>query len=96
MSRPRWHQFNKWPDYLKRISRCVVLVTVPLLIGTLRGTTTMAMVADARGFGASKKRGSLRIHKTTAADIWGYAILAVLVVGALVLNHLGIGARYYG
>ena len=87
---------QQWPDYVKRISRCVVLVTVPLLIGTLRGTTTMAMVADARGFGASKKRGSLRIHKTTAVDIWGYAILGVLVVGALVLNHLGIGARYYG
>jgi len=96
MSRPRWHQLNRWPEYAKRLSRCVVLVTVPLLIGTLRGTTTMAMVADARGFGASKKRGSLRVHKTTAVDIWGYAILAVLVVGALVLNHLGIGARYYG
>jgi len=54
------------------------------------------MVADARGFGATKRRGSLRTHKTTAVDIWGYAILAVLVVGALVLNHLGIGARYYG
>ena len=96
MSRPRWHQFNRWPDYARRLSRCVVLVTVPLLIGTLRGTTTMAMVADARGFGAAKRRGSLRVHKTTAVDIWGYAILAVLVVGALVLNHLGIGARYYG
>jgi energy-coupling factor transport system permease protein len=74
----------------------VVLVTVPLLVGTLRGTTTMAMVADARGFGTVKRRGSLRVHKTTAVDIWGYAILATLVVGALVLNHLGIGARYYG
>jgi energy-coupling factor transport system permease protein len=96
MSRPQWYQVTKWPDYAKRLSRCVVLVTVPLLIGTLRGTTTMAMVADARGFGASKKRGSLRVHKTTAVDIWGYVILGVLVVGALVLNHLGIGARYYG
>ena len=96
MSRPRWHQFTKWPDYAKRLSRCVVLVTVPLLIGTLRGTTTMAMVADARGFGASKKRGSLRVHKTTAADVWGYAVLVALVVTALVLNHLNIGARYYG
>ncbi len=96
MSRPRWHQFNRWPEYAKRLSRCVILVTVPLLIGTLRGTATMAMVADARGFGATKRRGSLRTHKTTAVDIWGYAILAVLVVGALVLNHLGIGARYYG
>jgi len=61
MSRPHWYQFNMWPDYVKRICRCVVLVTVPLLIGTLRGTTTMAMVADARGFGASKKRGSLSL-----------------------------------
>ena len=77
MSRPRWHQFSRWPDYAKRLSRCVVLVTVPLLIGTLRGTTTMAMVADARGFGASKRRGSLRVHKTTAVDVWGYVILAV-------------------
>jgi energy-coupling factor transport system permease protein len=96
MSRPRWYQFTKWPEYAKRLSRCVVLVTVPLLVGTLRGTTTMAMVADARGFGASKKRGSLHPHKTTPVDIWGYAILGTLVVGAIVLNHLGIGARYYG
>ena len=65
--------------------------------GTLtHRSSPVAMVADARGFGATKRRGSLRTHKTTAVDIWGYAILAVLVVGALVLNHLGIGARYYG
>jgi energy-coupling factor transporter transmembrane protein EcfT len=56
----------------------------------------MAMVADARGFGASKRRGSLHVHKTTAVDVWGYAILVTLVVTALVLNHLNIGARYYG
>jgi energy-coupling factor transport system permease protein len=96
MSRPRWYQLTRWPDYARRLARCVVLVTVPLLVGTLRGTTTMAMVADARGFGASKRRGSLRVHKTSAVDIWGYAILITLVVAALVLNHLNIGARYYG
>ena len=96
MSRPQWYQLTRWPDYAKRLSRCVVLVTVPLLIGTLRGTTTMAMVADARAFGASKRRGSLRVHRTTAVDVWGYAILIALVAGALVLNHLNIGARYYG
>jgi energy-coupling factor transport system permease protein len=96
MSRPRWHQFGQWPDYAKRLSRCVVLVTVPLLVGTLRGTTTMAMVADARGFGASKRRGSLRVHKTTAVDVWGYVILAALVAAAIVLNHFNIGARLYG
>jgi energy-coupling factor transport system permease protein len=96
MSRPRWHQFRQWPDYAKRLSRCVLLVTVPLLVGTLRGTTTMAMVADARGFGASKRRGSLRVHKTSAVDVWGYVILAALVAAAIVLNHFNIGARLYG
>ena len=96
LSRPKWHQFTRWPDYATRLSRCVVLVTVPLLVGTLRGTTTMAMVADARGFGAARRRGSLRVHKTSAVDIWGYAILVTLVVTALVLNHLNIGARIYG
>lgn len=96
MSRPRWHQVRKWPDYAKRLSRCVVLVTVPLLIGTLRGTTTMAMVADARGFGASKRRTSLRVHRTTAVDVWGYVILVALVVAAILLNHFNVGARYYG
>jgi energy-coupling factor transport system permease protein len=45
LSRPHWYQFTKLPDYVKRLARCVVLVTVPLLISTLRGTTTMAMVA---------------------------------------------------
>ena len=96
LSRPRWFQVAQWPDYVRRLARCVVLITVPLLVGTLRGTATMAMVADARGFGANRRRGSLRVHKTTAVDVWGYIILIVLVLGALILNHLHIGARYYG
>jgi energy-coupling factor transport system permease protein len=83
-------------DYIRRLAHCVVIITVPLLVGTLRGTATMAMVADARGFGVRKRRGSLRVHKTTAVDVWGYLILIALVLGALILNHLNIGARYYG
>ena len=96
LSRPRWFQVDRWSDYVRRISRCVVLVTVPLLVGSLRGTTTMAMVADARGFGASKRRGSLRVHRRTAVDVCGYVVLVVLVVAAIVLNHFHIGARTYG
>ena len=79
----------------RRVSRCVVLITVPLLVGSLRGTTTMAMVADARGFGANRKRGSLRVHRTTAVDVAGYVILVALVGTAIVLNHFHIGARPY-
>jgi energy-coupling factor transport system permease protein len=95
MSRPRWFQLRKWPDYVKRMCRCVVLITVPLLVGSLRGTTTMAMVADARGFGAKKRRGSLQEHPLTAYDVGGYVILVLLVGTAIVLNHFHIGARPY-
>jgi energy-coupling factor transport system permease protein len=96
LSRPRWYRVTRWPDYVRRLSRCVVLITVPLLVGTLRGTTTMAMVADARGFGAARRRGSLKQHQIAAIDIWGYAVLIALVATALVLNYLHIGARLYG
>src|SRR6266567_1172079 len=96
LSRPRWFEFGRWLGYVRRVGRCVVLITVPLLVGTLRGTTTMAMVADARGFGVHRKRGSLRVHQLTAVDIGGYAVLVLLVGGALVLNHLHIGASQYG
>jgi energy-coupling factor transport system permease protein len=96
LSRPRWHQFGQWLGYVRRAGRCVVLITVPLLVGTLRGTTTMAMVADARGFGANRRRGSLQQHRLTTVDVWGYVILVVLVVTALLLSHFHIGARVYG
>ena len=95
LSRPRWFEVTRWPDYARRLGRCIVIITVPLLVGTLRGTTTMAMVADARGFGANRRRGSLRVHRRTAVDVWGYVVLVLLVATALVLNHLHIGARIY-
>jgi energy-coupling factor transport system permease protein len=95
LSRPRWFQVNKWADYVKRVGRCVVIVTVPLLVGSLRGTTTMAMVADARGFGASRQRGSLKEHRLTKVDIAGYIVLVLLVGTAIVLSHFHIGARPY-
>jgi energy-coupling factor transport system permease protein len=96
LSRPRFIEVRKWPDYVRRVCRCVVIVTVPLLVGSLRGTATMAMVADARGFGVNARRGSLQEHRTTAVDIWGYAILFTLVVTAIVLSIFHIGARTYG
>ena len=96
LSRPRWLEFGQWPGYARRVGRCVVLITVPLLVGTLRGTTTMALVADARGFGANRRRGSLRVHELTAVDVGGYVILVLLVAGALVLNHFQSAPRTYG
>jgi energy-coupling factor transport system permease protein len=95
LSRPRWYQVTRWFEYVRRVCRCVVLITVPLLAGSLRGTATMAMVADARGFGVNRKRGSIVVHKMTAVDIGGYVVLVLLVGGAIVLDHFGIGARAY-
>ena len=34
LSRPRGFQVAGWPDYVRRAGRCVVLITVPLLVGT--------------------------------------------------------------
>jgi energy-coupling factor transport system permease protein len=95
LSRPRWFQVRLWPDYVKRLSRCIVIITVPLLVGSLRGTATMAMVADARGFGVNRRRGSFQEHPLTKYDVAGYVILVLLVGGAIVLNHFRIGARPY-
>jgi energy-coupling factor transport system permease protein len=95
MSRPRWFQVRQFPDYVKRLSRCIVIITVPLLVGSLRGTTTMAMVADARGFGVNRRRGSLQEHPVTKFDVAGYVILVALLGTAFVLNHFHIGARPY-
>ena len=95
LSRPRWYQVPMWWDYVRRVRRCVVLITVPLLVGSLRGTTTMAMVADARGFGVHRRRGSLREHRLTAVDVGGYVVLVLLVGAAIVLTHFHIGARPY-
>ncbi len=46
---------------------------------------------------SAPRRCSARcVHTLTPVDIGGYAVLVMLVGGALILNHLHIGARYYG
>ncbi|MCL2419679.1 MAG: energy-coupling factor transporter transmembrane protein EcfT [Conexibacteraceae bacterium] len=96
LSLPGWRHPGQWLPFAKRVVNATVLITVPLLIGVLRNTSTMAMVADARGFGANKRRTSVREHQRSTADILGYGILATLVVGAFVLNELHIGNRQFG
>lgn len=96
LSRPSWRQPRRWPAFAGRAANATVLITVPLLIGVLRNTSTMAMVADARGFGANPRRTSLREHERTRADVIGYAILVGLILGAVALNQLHIGGRRYG
>ena len=94
LSAPRWWRLWEWPDYLRRVLIAIPTVTVPLLIGSLRATSVMAMVADARAFGASPgKRTLLKEHRTSAADLVAWCLLVLVVVVVLVLVGLHIGTR---
>jgi len=91
LSRPKWWQIQQWPNYMRRVAVAIPTVTVPLLIGALRGTGVMAMVADARAFGASESRTMLKEHVITSTDrvAWGALTTLVVVVVTLVSFHIG-------
>ena len=93
LTRPRWYQVYLWPDYIVRVVGSLPTVTVPLLIGSLRSTSVMAMVVDARAFGSHKERTMLREHETSRADIIAVTALALLVVLVVVMLSLHIGNR---
>jgi energy-coupling factor transport system permease protein len=90
---PRWWQVHRWFPYLGRVIGVLPIVTIPLLINALRTTSVMAMVVDARAFGAFPRRTSLRVHRTTFADIIGWVLLVALAAGVVVLNILHIANR---
>ena len=90
---PRWWQIREWPGYIGRVFACIPIVTVPLLIDSLRSTSVMAMVADARAFGSRPERTVLREHQRTTADVIAAAALISLIVIVVLLVVLHIGNR---
>jgi energy-coupling factor transport system permease protein len=92
LSLPRW-QFWRWPGYISRVIGLLPVVTIPLLINALRNTSTMAMVVDARAFGAQPRRTSLRVHRVGVADVLGWALLVLVIAAVIVLNVLGLANR---
>ncbi len=93
LSRPHWTRPWQWPGYLGRLLTCVPAVTVPLLVGALRSTGTMALVADARAFGVVATPTTLKTHRTRPADVAAAAFLAAVVLTAVTLVATGVGAR---
>ncbi len=79
--------------YIWRVFVCIPTVTVPLLISSLRATSVMAMVADARAFGSHKARTTLQEHQTTWADRIALGMLVALTLTVLILISLHIGNR---
>ncbi len=90
---PRWWQVHRWLPYLGRVIGVLPIVTIPLLINALRTTSVMAMVVDARAFGAFPRRTSLHVHRSTLADAVGWLLLVLLVGGVIVLNVLHLANR---
>jgi energy-coupling factor transport system permease protein len=88
-----WWEVQKWPGYIARAFMCIPIVTIPLLIGALRSTSTMAMVADARAFASQKQRTMLHEHQMTLADGIALGTLIALIVTISVLLILHIGNR---
>ncbi len=90
---PRWWQLRDWPGYIWRVFACVPIVTVPLLIDSLRSTSVMAMVADARAFDSRPERTVLREHTVTTADMIAFSALVGLTIIVVLLVVLHIGNR---
>ncbi len=90
---PRWWELRSLPGYLWRVFTCIPIVTIPLLIGSLRTTSVMAMVVDARAFGSHTQRTTLREHRITSADLIALTLLAALTLTVIMLVILHIGNR---
>jgi len=90
---PRWWQVHRWPGYFGRVVAVMPIITVPLLINALRNTSVLAMVVDARAFGAHQRRTSLRTHRVGSADVIGWLLLIALSGVVIILNILHIATR---
>ncbi len=90
---PRWWQVHLWPGYIGRVFMCIPIITVPLLISSLRSTSVMAVVADARAFGSNPKRTMLIEHQTTLADRVAIFLLLALIITVIILLVFHIGNR---
>ena len=90
---PKWWQVHLWPGYIGRVFMCIPIVTVPLLISSLRSTSVMAMVADARAFGSHPKPTMLVEHQVTWTDRIAIFLLLAVIVAVLILLIFHIGNR---
>jgi energy-coupling factor transport system permease protein len=87
----RWWRLGQTFDYARRMVRALPLLTVPILVGSLRGCGQMALVADARAFNVSKHRTTYRVVSWHRADYVALAVAGVVGSGVLALLATGHG-----
>jgi energy-coupling factor transport system permease protein len=93
-SRPeKWWRLGQLWAYGRRMVRALPLLTVPVLVGSLRGCGQMALVADSRAFGVSRRRTTYRQVTWTRADRVAIVAAGLVVAGACVVIVAG-GGRF--
>ncbi len=86
----RWWRPRELVDYARRLLQALPLLTVPILVGSLRGCRQMALVADSRALGVTSRRTTYRVVALSRADRVALVCGVLLVVGtALVISHGG-------
>lgn len=86
-----WWRIGETWDYGRRMVRALPLLTVPILVGSLRGCGQMALVADSRAFGVNRRRTTYRVVAWRTADRIALGAAAIVAVGTLVLDATGNG-----
>ncbi len=93
-SRPeKWWRLGQLWDYGRRMTRALPLLTVPILVGSLRGCGQMALVADSRAFGVNRWRTTYREVAWTRNDRIAVVAAVLLVAGTVVVMAMG-GGRF--
>lgn len=87
----KWWRLGQTWDYGRRMVRALPLLTVPVLVGSLRGCGQMALVADSRAFSLYKDRTTYRIVEWHREDIVALAFASLVGVGVLFLFFTGHG-----
>ncbi len=93
-SRPdRWWRPRQTVGYARRMLQALPLLTVPILVGSLRGCRQMALVADSRALGVTKQRSTYRTVALGVADRVALVCGVLLVAGTAVVINFG-GGRF--
>lgn len=85
-----WRPRQSW-DYARRMLRALPLLTVPILVGSLRGCGQMALVADSRAFNVHPRRSTYRVVAWRSEDKVALALGGLVAAGVLALVLTGHG-----
>lgn len=87
----KWWKLRQSYDYARRMVRALPLLTVPVLVGSLRGCGQMALVADSRAFNVNRTRTTCRVVAWRTEDRVALVAAALVGVGVVALVVTGNG-----